>query len=193
MDNSISNNKVLILIMGIILLMASCEYQEYADAEYPDQIIYMPSANYNIYEITKAGNPFGESPTEGDKYRYLIDSDNGKFIIPLGVYRAGINNNGDLIINIEVNNDTITKLISEGQLDPTTIILPSDQYTLDSSVTMPDGEESVMFNLSIDLNFLQTNAPIKYSIGVGISSEDRETNPELNITLILIDTNASLP
>lgn len=191
-------NRLGLTVLGLLILaISSCEYQSYADADYPEQRIYMPAANYNPYEIVKASNKPGAHPTGGNRYRYIVDAERGKFIIPLGIYRAGIDNKGSFEVDISVNTDTITSLISSGSFEDPVVVLASERYTLPSSVTIVDGADFQGFNLEVDLGFLQegyTNSPDeKYAIGVEISSTERSANPELNTTLIIIDTETSIP
>ncbi len=184
-------NKYQSIIAWLVLAFAisSCDYQEIGDSpDYPEQIIYMPAAYHNLFEIKKQPDRFGDTPTDGDKYRYKIEGD--KFLVPLGVYRAGINHKGSFDIHIAVDNDTITNLISEG-LDAS--ILPLDTYTFPSEITMPDGESFSGFNLEIDLDYLQNSLVEKYALGIRIHSADRETNPDLEVTLIVIHTEAARP
>lgn len=177
----------------LLIVAASCEYEKYADAEYPDQIIYMPAANYNPYEIDGT-NRKGVTPTEGNIYRYVIDSENGKFIIPLAVYRGGINRIGEFEINIEAKSDSVQKLINTNEIDNTINILPSDKYFLESSIIMNSGEDIATFDLEVDLNFLQNNPPEnKYAIEVEITCDERTVNPELNTTIIIISSGTSNP
>lgn len=184
--------------LGFVLVtMISCDYQEYAEADYPEQKIYMPSANYNIYEIKKGGVKPGIHPTEGRPFQFIIDEERGKFIIPLGVYRAGIDNNGGFEVDITVSNDTIADLITAGQFTGPVKLLPAGNYALPESITVSDGAEFEPFDLEVDLGFLQqehaNNPTEKYVIAVEISSSTRARNVELSTTIILIDTQTSIP
>lgn len=53
MKNNIKNGIKILLISCIAsLVTTSCEYKEVADAEYSDQILYMPGAKSGIYSIS---------------------------------------------------------------------------------------------------------------------------------------------
>jgi hypothetical protein len=186
--------KFLIAILGVSLMMVSCEHQEIADANYPDQLIYMPAANYNPYKIDAVPETRGSSPTPGYPVRFLTDNVMRKFNVLLGVYRSGIDNKGSFKINISANTDTVTNLIASGGLPAGTQLLPNKEYTMVSSVMMNNGEELAKFELSINLDFLLTNYPGgKFALGIGISSTDRETNPNLETTIVLVDTKIMKP
>ncbi len=191
----IYKRRKLMLLFGLALAIVSCEYEEYQDADYPEQLIYMPAANYNPFEINDVEEKTDEHPTEGNIWRYEIDAGNGIFTVPLGVYRSGIDTKGSFGVDIAVNRDTITKLFAAGELDTATVkMLPTEEFTLPSSITMGDGVGFEPFYLDIDLDFLQENAPdMKYAIGVQISSDERETNPDLELTILVIHTEASMP
>jgi len=189
----ISNNYYKTLAFLLLIITASCEYVEYANAEYPDQIIYMPAANYNPYEIEEL-NTKGVTPTEGNTYRYIIDNENNKFIIPLSIYRAGIDKTGEFEINIEAKSDSVQSLINSNKIDSTIIILPSDRYSLESSIIMNGGENLATFNFEVDLDFLQKNAPDNtYAIEVVITCDERIVNTDLNTTIIIIPSETSVP
>jgi hypothetical protein len=112
----------------------------------------------------------------------------------LGVYRSGIDNKGSFKVNISANTDTITSLIASVGLPAGTQLLPATEYEMVSSVEMNDGEELAKFELSVSLDFLRTSSPGgKFALGIGISSEERETNPALETAIVLIDTKIMKP
>lgn len=181
----------------LVWISISCEYREYADAEYIGQKIYMPAANYNVYEIREESKKPSVHPTEGNRSRYKIDETDDRFIIPLGVYRSGIDRRGSFDVDIEINNDTISDLMTLGTLDSNVLILPDEQFSLPEQISLADGDNFSGFDLEIDLKFLQemnANSPdIKYAVGVEISSEARPVTKELKTTMILIDTDVAVP
>lgn len=196
MKNNFNHSiKLFIIFFGTAVLMASCGYKKIADAPYPDQVIYMPSAKNGNFLINTVALPVGNT-TPGNTYRYQVDLVARKFIVPLGVYRSGINNSGGFKVDIAVNTDTITKLQTTlpAKLPDGTLLLPADKYSTVSSVEMKDGEEIATFNLSIDLDFLVANSPGKnYALGISVSSTSRKTNPLLGTTIIVIGTDMMKP
>ncbi|HBT86464.1 MAG TPA: hypothetical protein DEB12_11245 [Porphyromonadaceae bacterium] len=185
----------IIIIFGIVLSLSSCwDDITYRDAEYPEQLIYMPTAYYNNsqYLINDINRIRGELPIEGNPYKYVIDVEKGEFRVPLAVYRSGINNDGAFTVNINVNNDTIAK-INENRTDKY-ILIPSDKYSLVKQVEMEDGKEIAKFDLIVNLDFLRDNFPDKlYAIGVNISSDQRSANPKRSTTIVVIYTNIIKP
>lgn len=183
---------IFVLLSILSVLWFSCEYETpVRDAEYPEQVIYMPAAanNNGVFVINDITRKIGELPLEGSPYRYVVNLADKKFVIPLSVYRGGVNNKGGFNVDIAVDTDTISKLIANGNLADTILVLPQDKYSIDNSIYLSDGDEIGQFNLEIDLDFLLDNYPHNvYALGVNISSTERETNPKLSTTIIIIDT-----
>ena len=192
--------KLPLLLFGLAVLVTACEEgTTVRDADYPDQLIYMPAAVGGRFVINDIARKIGDTPVPGNPYRYVVDLPNRNFIVPLGVYRAGVDNVGEFTVNIAVNNDTINRIIVEAEADSTSAdstisLLPSGQYTMVNSVTMQHGEELAKFDLVIDLDFLRNNYPDSvYALGVSISSPDRETNPDLSTAIVVIHAKIMKP
>ena len=179
---------LLLLLIVIVFTFSACEFDtSLRDADYPDQMIYLPAAVGGNFEIDDIARRIGDVPIPGNPYRYVVDLENRQFVVPLGVYRAGVDNIGDFSVDIAANNDTINDLIAEG--DTLISLLPSSEYNMVNSVDMAHGEELAKFDLLIDLDFLLDKYPTDiYALGVSISSTDRETNPELSTAIIMIHT-----
>ncbi|MGV8090446.1 MAG: discoidin domain-containing protein [Mangrovibacterium sp.] len=189
---SFSGN-IILLTFGLIFSLYSCEYEKIVDADYPDQTIYMPAAKNGIYTIDNTPSPTLADPTSGYPYLFVVDVENNAFNIPLAVYRSGLGNKGKFTVNVSVNTDTVASLLASGELSDTEI-LPSGKYSLASSVDVLNGQETGKFNLSVDLDFLKSNAPgKKYALGVEIDSPERNINPDLKCVVVLIDTKIMIP
>jgi len=185
--------KLIIALTGAVLLLASCQkYKDVADADYPDQLIYMPAAIGGNYLINSISYSTGDTPTPGAPFRFTVDLANNKFIVPLSVYRSGVNNKGGFNVDIAVNTDTVTNLLTAGTLTDTGI-LPASNYSIPSSVNIPDGKEVISFDLVIDLNYLRTSATQYIALGVGVSSTERKSNPKLETSVVVIDTQIMRP
>ena len=190
-----SRIKLLVAMIGVVMLIGSCEYQEVADTSWPDQLIYMPAAYYNNYMIDAVPAAIGYSPTVGYPTRFLVDTVARKFNVLLGAYRSGKDNAGSFVVDIAVNTDTINQLLAiVGSLPAGTLLLPSDQYSIPASVEMKDGMDIAKFDLSIDLDYLLANYPAQtFALAVEISSTARKTNPKLATTIIVVDTKIMQP
>jgi hypothetical protein len=138
----------------------------------------MPTAKNGLFSITGIS-------TSGT-YRFTVDQTARKVLIPLGVYRGGISVDGSVPVNIVMNVDTISKLISTSALTGTTV-LPADKLFLPPAVTIDAGKNSALFSLAIDLPYLLANPGQKLAIGVSIDSPQSRINPLLKTTLISFD------
>ena len=191
--NRIGSKNWLLLFLAIVMTFSACEFDTpLRDAEYPDQVIYLPAAVGGWFEINDVARRIGDPPYPGNPYRNIVDLENRNFVVPLGVYRAGIDNIGKFSVNIEANTDTINDLIAAG--DTIITLLPLSEFTMDNSVDMAEGEELAKFELIVDLDFLLSNYPDSvYALGVSISSPDRETNPDLSTAIVVIHTRIMIP
>lgn len=148
----------------------------------------MPAALHNPYMINEVPQRRGQSPTPGFPIRYRVYNDDNRLDVLLAAYRAGVFSRGSFPVNITVRTDTIQALINTDEF-PGMEILPSERFTIPQSVSMVNGEDLAKFELGVDLEFLRDAYPDAiYGIGIEISSPDRETNPELATTIIIIDT-----
>lgn len=185
--------KLLIACVSSAFLLVSCEYQKIADADYPASILYMPAATNGIFTIDNVPQRVDFLPTPGYAYRFTVDLTNNKLIIPLGVYRSGLNLSGTVTANIAVNTDTITKLKAVSQVPAKTGILPSANYTVPGSVDVLNGAVVADFNLAIDVNYLKSFADTVFALGVGITSSQLVVNPLYKTTVILLYTKILKP
>lgn len=179
------------LIFSLLIAISSCDYETtFRDSEYPNQTIYMPAAysdgRFMIDDITKV---IGNLPFEGSIYRYKIDTEKKLFVVPLSAYRAGIDNKGDVTINIEIDTDTIANLDKSGKLGYSLLTIPIDKISITDKAVIRNREEITTFDLNIDLDYLLSKfADQNYGIGVSISSKDRDVNPDLATTAVIINT-----
>lgn len=187
--------KLYLLPLFMIATLASCDYETgIRDADYPAQVLYMPAAYSNgrfiIDDITKV---IGELPFEGSIYRYKIDTGNRQFIVPLSVYRAGIDNKGEISVDISIDMDTVANL-NNNSSGYNLLLIPEDKITLPDKVIIKNKEEIGIFDLKIDLDFLLSKfADQNYGIGITISSKDREVNPKLATTVVIINARIMKP
>jgi hypothetical protein len=180
-----SMSKFLLVLVGISLMITSCNYKEYADADYPEQRVYLTTAYDAIYDISVSVDR-AEVPTPGSTYRYIVEGEN--LIVPLGVYRSGVTNEGAVSVSVAAVEDAVTSAIDDGTLAADTELLASDKYSFSSSVVVADGKDVVTFNLTINLDYIKSVADKKYAVAIGIASSDREVNPDLSTTIVFIDT-----
>jgi PKD repeat protein len=187
------NIKILTLLVVITHNFISCDYDEFKSAEYTASKLYMPAAVRGVFTIDNVPQRVEWLPTPGYAYDFKIDHENNIFIIPLGVYRSGIERKGDINVNIEVKNDTVNMLKSSGKIPESTVILPSNQYSIPTAVTVKNGSEIAGFDLEINLAYLLSHPDEIFAIGVGISSDELEVNQDISTTIIVIHTKMLVP
>jgi len=192
---SINKQLLLLFLYGVVLSLFSCDYSvDPREANYPDQRIYMPAAyGGGQFVIDNIARRRGDPPFEGHPYRYVVDLSKREFRVPLAVYRAGVDNKGSFMVNININTNIIAT-INENRVDKY-IVLPSDKYSLSTaSVEVKNGESNAQFDLIVNLDFLRDNYPGKiFAIGVEVSSTQRERNDNLSVTAVVIHTNMVKP
>ena len=178
MTSFITTIKLALIGTGFCLLLGSCGYEELAEADYPQQVLYMPTAKNGVFAIASI-------PTVGT-YRFTINQTEKKFIIPLSVFRGGVSADGDLSVTVTANPDTVGKLITAQALVGT-IALPADTFVLPGTVTIANGKTAAPFDLRIDLDYLRANPGKKLAVGVSIASAQATVNPLLKTTIITLD------
>ena len=142
-------------VLTVSILLYACEYREVYDAgsEYPNDKVYIAGVYETlIYKVDQ----IIESPNE--PFRYKIDAENNKLLIPIGIYRGSVWSKGNVVVELGVDNDTIPGLIESEELvdEDGSIpeILPEGKYQLDTQVNIAKGEDLGMSNLAIDIPFL---------------------------------------
>lgn len=186
------NIKIFITAVLAVLSITGCEYKEIADADYPDQRIYLPAAA-GIFSIKTVPAEVGQVPTPGSPYKFKLDIPNNTFTVPLGVVRSGIDLNGKVTVEISLSNDTVATLISKGTIEASAGILPKESYTMQPSAVIESGRESALFNINIDLEYLKSFPDTLFAVCVKIASADRVVNPLLSKAVILIYTKILTP
>ncbi len=171
-----------------VLLAASCDVK-IVDADYPSQKIYLPAAvQSNIYTVDQAEISTGSTPTPGSPYQFLIDYDEGTFTVPMSVYRSGINNDGDVKVDIWFDEELVYDMILDGDLSDDVEVITSDLCECPSSVVIPDGQSSAIFNVVLDYYYLLDRPDRQMAFGISIDTEDRELNEDASRVVFVIDT-----
>lgn len=191
MKNNAINKITGLMFLGLSCLFSSCAYDAIRDADYPDQKIYMPSAYGVVYDVSDVSELPAEHPGSGGPYRFQTDEASGEFIIPLGVYRAGVDKEGALTVTITANTDTVDVLIDENIFAPysngsNVELLPQAEYSFPESLSIADEEDHESFFLIVNLEFLRANNSTSYAVGITISGNKTEVSPDLNTTVVFI-------
>lgn len=181
----------ILIFCSIAFLIQSCEYREVYDAgsEYPEDKVYIAGVYESvIYKVDAIRE------TENAPFRYKIDAQNNRLLIPMGVYRGSVWSKKEVTVNLAVSNDTIQGLIeSEALVDDdgsVPEILPEGKYTFDEVLHFDKGEDLAITNLSIDIPFLLENLDKRYALGIKIVSSNVDINESKS--LIVFDIKAGL-
>ncbi|CCH53438.1 PKD domain-containing protein [Fibrisoma limi BUZ 3] len=171
--------------LGCGLLMSACSYDELPEADYPQQLLYQPTARNGVYTINSL-------PPATGTYRFSVNLAEKKLIVPLSVFRGGVSTAGDVAVTVSANADTVARLISTNVL-PGTVPLPVERFVLPNSLNLGNGMEFAPFDLRIDLDYLRANPGQKLAVGVTISSGQIPVNPALKTTIVSLDPSILKP
>jgi len=184
MTTIINTVRLAVVALGCGLLVSACTYEELPSADYPQQLLYMPTARNGIYTIISLPPATGTGA-----YRFSVNIADKKLIVPLGVFRGGVSVDGDVTVTVATNADTLNKLITAGALT-NTLVLPADKVSLPPSVNLESGKQSASFDLKIDLDYLRSltlTTGGRLAVGVTIASPQTTVNPLLKTTIVSLD------
>jgi hypothetical protein len=175
----------LALLFGLLASVTSCKYEEIVDASYFDQKVYFPAARDGRFIVNSLADP-------GEPYRCVVVADSNRLDIPLSVFRGGVTNTGNVSVGIQVNNDTINSLITDGALQNTEL-LPAHEYVLPDAVQIASGQEMGSFAVSINLDYLVANAGKPKALCIQMTSSTVSTNPAMDKLVLVIDPAMLVP
>lgn len=177
-------------ILSIGTILYSCDYQSIGDAEYLPQQVYLPASVNGVYKVEDIAPDYGP-------VRYNIDLDARKLNIPLSVYRGGINNDGNVHVALEINNDSVNKLIAAGELldelENNPELLPVNRMEIPSEVEISSGGEVSPFTMSVDLDFIMANPRTRYITGICINEADCSIASKNYYLIVEINTRFIVP
>jgi hypothetical protein len=140
--------KLYFIAIALITIFSGCKKGD-GDADYGYTYIYMPQATVSGSDQDYTV-PSGSTST----YNFVADTVNNKLDVILGVLRSGKQSCDGYTVDVVVDNDTTNTMVANGTFTNGTL-LPESMYTLPSTVTVPAGETSATFYLSIDAEALQ--------------------------------------
>ena len=188
----ISIIKGISLLLGCMFIVYSCSHDEIVDMDYPDSLINIPISAGGIYRID-ALNQKITPPIPGATWIYEINKDENKFIIPLSVYRSGLDLGGSANLTLAVRDDLVTEELVDELKDANAEMLPEGKYSFEQSLVMPGGERVAPFNLTFDFKYLHDQSPKVFYVPISVSSENAKVSPNLSTVIVLIDTKMMIP
>ncbi len=190
MTTFINTVRQAVVALGFGLLVSACGYEELPSADYPQQLLYMPTARNGVYTINSLPPATGTGA-----YQFSVNLTEKTLIVPLGVFRGGVSVDGDVAVTVAANADTLNKLITAGTLT-NTLVLPVDKVSLPPSVNLGSGKQSAAFDLKIDLDYLRSLTVAtgqRLAVGITIASPQTTVNPLLKTTIVSLDPSILKP
>lgn len=179
--------KGLLSLLAGTFLLTSCEYRDYADADYPDNKIYFPTAVNGVWTIDKKTDENPSIITPG--YTGLYEISNNNFSVVLGIVQSGLQKTGSFDVGLALKTDTVYDMIQGGALPEGTVVLENSKLSFPSGVNFPKNSESAGFTVSFPLSEITgVNAGKKVAFAITITDSKVQPNPYLQTTVVLIDS-----
>ncbi len=178
---------IIVSVIAAAAAFTSCDYREYAPADYPDTVIYLPAAVNGVWTIDET--PVPETFIgEGNKSFYDIDPDGKKLHIHLGVVQAGIVL-GNYEVQLVSSKSTVNRMLDEGTLPNDILPLPESVYKFPEAVFLTSSSDHVSFDVDVTTSYLKDPEYLgkRFAIAIKISSEQVATNPAYETVVIVID------
>lgn len=156
--------------------ICSCTYREYAPAEYPAPLLYIPAALDGVWSIDQEGT------------RCSYSEDGRKLLIHLGVAVSGVERKV-YPVTLSYAKSKVNMLIEDGTFQVGTLPLPESVCNMPEELTIPADATAATFDLAVQVNYLKDPEFLgrKFAVGVKIDSGDADVNPDFSTVLILID------
>lgn len=165
----------------LVMILNSCDGA--GNEEYGSALIYMPQATI-------------QSRGTNNNYTIELPSILHDTIIPVGVYRSGLQKLQAYNVDIVIDVDTLSKAIAWSTTDnaykmyATAKLLPEEYYTLSQNISVKKGERSSWTNLVIKreqlFNAWTDNSDV-YILPVRITNPSfYELNEQLSLTMFVL-------
>ncbi|TAN01667.1 MAG: DUF1735 domain-containing protein [Chitinophagaceae bacterium] len=178
-----------------IFSLTSCNKNDNNHLDFGYNYIYVPqslqSGGINLNYLVPNPNDVNVATQN-----YMIDTAGNRLDVILGVARSGMQAGNAFTVNVQTNPDTINEAIANNllQVSPnqgdSVVLLQDKAYTLPSTVSVPEGQTSTTFLLSIDIDQLKALSGKKAALAVSISGPSKyKLNTAQSEVIILIDVN----
>lgn len=176
--------------------ITSCNKNDNNHLAFGYEYVYMPqslqSGGINLNYLVPNPNDVN-SATQN----YVIDTAGNRLDVILGVSRSGMQAGSTYTVSVNTNPDTVNEAIAGGllQISPdqndSVVLLPDKSYSMPSTVSVPAGNTSATFYLSINIDQLKTFSGKKVAMAVNISNPSKyKLNTAQSEAIIIIDVNA---
>lgn len=172
---------ILLIMAASAAVFSSCTYREYAPAEYPNPVFYIPAAVEGL-------SSSGVYVIDADTDRCDLDADGRKLLIHLAVAVSGLERK-EFTASLGYARSTVNRMIDDGTFPVGVLPLPDAVCNIPETVTIAADATSGLFDLAVQVNYLKDPEFLgrKFAVAVKVTSDEMETNPDLDTVVILID------
>lgn len=184
-----SMKRILNTLLPALLLcfaLSSCDYRQYADAEYPDNLIYQTLAQDGVLMINSAPTVSEYTASPGSAIPFYLDEARGKLVINMGVVQSGIELR-PCSVELSYDKSAVNKYIDSGELGSDVVALKESALSFPRHLELEGA--SVSYQLEISTNAFVSDEYYKKKLltAVKVSGKGIMPNPDLQTVVILID------
>ena len=167
---------ILSLLVALTAGFSSCTYREYAPAEYPAPLLYIPASLDGVVEIS------------GESALCNLSEDGRKLLVHLGVAVSGLDRK-EFPVTLSYARSKVNMMIEDGTFAPGTLPLPEAVCNIPEDLVITADVTAAAFDLAIQTNYLKDPEYLgrKFAVSVKIDSEQAEVNPDFGTVILLID------
>jgi len=169
-----------------LLLLCGCE-KNASDASFGDPKVFMPQAQIAALRYNVPNTGIGlDSVTKN----FQLTADSVKII--LGIARSGTEKSSGFSADVYADTDTVNQLIATGIFPAaSSILLPTDSYTLPTKVNVSEGTAGATFYLTINRAKLKSFAGKTMLLAVGVKNPTAYSlNTAINKVIVVINVTA---
>ena len=176
------------VLLFLMSMLCSCEKENLYD--YGISKIYMPQAvnqsgGVNINYTVPVG-------TDSSTFNYTLEIERQRLNVILGVSLSGMKP-ASYSVDLQVDTDTIQRLIANKTLDANTMLMPASMYTLPKNIRVAADSASKTFYLTLNINELKKAeyAGKKLALAVGLANPSPYgLSATASKTIVIVDVDA---
>lgn len=167
-----------------LVTLTSCEYRDYADADFPENTVYQPLAADILTINAKTNVSKEEVPTTGEPSFFSVDKSSGKLVVRMGVIQSGISFiSADVALRADLN--ALQQAQTDGVIADDVVLLPADAYSVPSSLKVSGA--STPYELQVSLDAIKAHPGKMVAVAVTLTSANIAVSETLATQIILID------
>lgn len=181
--------RILNTLLPVLLLcfaLSSCDYRQYAEAEYPDNLVYQTLAQDGILKINSAPTVSEYTAAPGSAVPFYLDEARGKLVINMGVVQSGIELR-PCKVELSYDKSAVNKQLASGELGYGTVALKESALSFPHHLEFDGASTSYQLEISTNAFVSDEYYGKKLLTAVKVYGEDIRVNPDLQTVVILID------